>query len=183
MKSPLGTETVVEAATTMQTATIANCDEEKRLWGLKIARELDFTDEQYEEALKKINSPTDANQLLVALIEVSSTKQCMTTTNETTQMQPQQPFESSSSASSSCYSSITSFVSLSNASSSNQSLDSLAPHQHQSQQMNLATVTSNQIDNTYSLSPNQTISAISNSATQVDHLRKIYIDGSNVART
>lgn len=182
MTSLLGTsESVVEPATTISTSTIANCDEEKRLWGLKIARELDFTDEQYEEALKKINSPTDANQLLVALIEVSSTKQATSNASDTTQNQPQQqqqPFGSSSSASSSCYSSITSFISLSNASSSNQSLENLA-HQHKS----TAAVASNQLDNIYSPSPSQTTSAIANSAGQVDHLRKIYIDGSNVART
>lgn len=152
-------------------------DEEKRLCGLNYARSLNFTDAQYEEALKRIDSPDNANQLLVALIDVSSRDTLATTTTATNQInsnsiqvQPktatnsvnvvgnsamansmQDAGDSSSSLSTSCYSSITSFPS-----SSDQSLESL-PQQHQQQRSTLQPV--------------------------VVPLRRVYIDGSNVART
>lgn len=129
-------------------------EEEKRTWGLNYARSLNFTDEQYDEAVKRIDSLDNANQLLVALIDVSSrdnnqvqTTQVVrpttvTSTTTTNIVDPSQ-LEVESSLSS-CYSSITSFPS-----SSDRSLDSL---QEQHTQFDLG-------------------------------LRKIYIDGSNVAKT
>lgn len=40
-------------------------------WGLDFARKLDFTESHYEEALKLIKSPNNTNQLLLALLDVS----------------------------------------------------------------------------------------------------------------
>lgn len=124
-------------------------DEEKWLCGLRIARSLNFTDAQYEEAVKRIDTPEDRNQLLVALLDVSSnsyaccTNQYTTATTDNEFRNAQNNSITSTSqerdSSSSCYSSITSFPS-----SSDQSLESIQPTRA---------------------------------------LRKVYIDGSNIARS
>jgi len=126
-------------------------EQDKRLCGLKYARSLNFTDQQYEEALKRIESPSNANQLLIALIDVSSrvsggvgdnccTEKRAPHVDDKTGFANTRNCLQDRESTSSCYSSIASFPSP----SSNQSLESL----HQP-------VT----------------------------LRKVYVDGSNVART
>lgn len=128
-------------------------------------KSINFTDEQYEEALKRVSSPTDANQLLVALIDVSNdttmtnNRQANNNDNED---QKRICDESSSNSSSSAFSSCRSSVRrlLSNDSiSDRESLKSLAEEQQQSDLMQ------------------------HHDTNPTDSLRPIFIDGSNVART
>lgn len=116
------------------------------LRGLQYAKDLTFSQETYDKALKLTDCPKDANSLLKAMLEVSAQGQSRTrvcdkeSTNSST-------IASSSEKDllSSCYSS---FAPSNVPSSSDQSLDSLP-----------------------------------GTAGQVSQLRKIYIDGSNIART
>lgn len=47
-------------------------EDDIRIRGLEYARSLQFTDAQYEEALKLVDCPSNSNKLLLALVEVSS---------------------------------------------------------------------------------------------------------------
>lgn len=123
-------------------------DEKERLDGLRYAKFFNYTDAQYEEALKITGTSNDLCKLLKALMDVSS-RTSYTNNNTATEgsalvdskNKSVCPASQERDSSSSCYSSITSFPS-----SSDQSLESIA---------------------------NQPIK----------NLRKIFIDGSNIARS
>lgn len=147
----------------MDTAT-AQGDDERQL-GLNYARSINFTEEQYQEALKKVSSPADANQLLVALIDVCNLEQNkrQELNDDTSQVKEKicKPNSTSSSAVSSCHSSIKRLTST--GSSSNQSLECLGQQQ--------SAISSSQPDLMHAPSATD------------DLLKPIFIDGSNVART
>lgn len=115
----------------------ATTDKESSNTGLKYAQDLTFSQETYEEAVKLVDCPDDANNLLKALLEVSerssNTMSCSSSI-----------LSAEKDSVSSCYSS---FEQSNAPSSSDLSLESLSGH-----------------------------------VQQQEPLRKIYIDGPNVAR-
>lgn len=114
-------------------------DEEKWLKGLNCAKSLSFTEAQYKEALKLVDSPDQANGLIIALLDVSRDAgelkcQSAASSNDIQTEESATSIACDRISSSSCYSSIASFQ-------SNESLRNPNP------------------------------------------LRKVYIDGQNVAKT
>lgn len=95
--------------------------DEKYLSGLNYAKSLNFTESQYAEAFKMVNSPDNANQLLLALLDVSSRSSGISG-NLSAKQSNQDSDAPDGSKSTSCYSSITSFPS---AISNHSSTDSL----------------------------------------------------------
>lgn len=146
-------------------------EEDKRLFGLKYARNLNFTDAQYEEALKKIDSP-DPNQLLAALIDVSSRGDTCYTTTATAATSRGGSVRSlgiSSNRNSLVATDRTGFIS---SHTQNSSRESLSPSCYASL-ASFPSPSSSSTDQPFE----------SHQSPYTTTLRKIYIDGSNVART